>query len=76
LLICHNVTSARAVGLWHGGFYFVLDMSLHSSLKSASSLGAKRNVLKRQERVEILKKRKEWREGDRVFNLKKTKFVA
>lgn len=56
--------------------FFVLDMSLHNSLKSASSLGAKRNVLKRQERVEILKKRKEWREGDRVFNLKKTKFVA
>ncbi|MBO4544638.1 MAG: small basic protein [Verrucomicrobia bacterium] len=51
-------------------------MSLHNSLKGASSLGAKRNVLKRQERVEVLKKRKEWREGDRVFNLKKTKFVA
>ena len=59
-----------------GKLFFVLDMSLHNSLKSASSLGAKRNVLKRQERVEILKKRKEWREGDRVFNLKKTKFVA
>ncbi len=51
-------------------------MSIHNSLRSSAALGAKRNVLKRQERVEVLKRRKEWREGDRVFNLKKTKFVA
>jgi len=63
----------EGAGLWCNLFF---AMSLHNSLKGASSLGAKRNVLKRQERVEVLKKRKEWREGDRVFNLKKTKFVA
>lgn len=51
-------------------------MSIHNSLKGSSTLGAKRNVLKRSERVEVLKKRKEWKDGDRVFNLKKTKFVA
>ena len=55
---------------------FNLGMSIHNSLRSSAALGAKRNVLKRQERVEVLKRRKEWREGDRVFNLKKTKFVA
>ncbi len=53
------------------------NMSVHNSLKKgSSSLGAKRSVLKRQERIELLAKRKEWKEGDRVFNLKKTKFVV
>jgi small basic protein (TIGR04137 family) len=32
----------------------------------------KRNVLKRFERVELLKKRGQWKEGDRVVGLKKT----
>lgn len=36
-------------------------------------VGAKRSVLKRFERVEILKKRGDWKEGDRVTGLKKTK---
>ncbi|HOW64279.1 MAG TPA: small basic protein [Candidatus Paceibacterota bacterium] len=48
-------------------------MSQHRSLKSASTLGAKRNVLKRFERVELLKKRDQWKEGDRVTGLRKTK---
>lgn len=48
-------------------------MSLHSTLRSASSLGAKRNVLKRFERVELLKKRGQWKAGDRVTGLRKTK---
>jgi small basic protein (TIGR04137 family) len=48
-------------------------MSQHRSLKSASTLGAKRNVLKRFERVELLKKRGEWKDGDRVSGLRKTK---
>ena len=33
----------------------------------------KRNVLKRFERVELLRKRGEWKEGDRVVSLRKTK---
>ncbi len=48
-------------------------MSQHSSLRGASALGAKRNVLKRFERVELLKKRGSWKEGDRVTGLRKTK---
>ena len=38
-------------------------MSQHRSLKGASTITAKRNVLKRFERVELLKKRGQWKEG-------------
>ena len=48
-------------------------MSQHRSLRAAASLGAKRNVLKRFERVAALKKRGEWKDGDRVTGLRKTK---
>ena len=48
-------------------------MSQHRSLRAASTTGAKRNVLKRFERVEILKKRNQWKPGDRVAGLRKTK---
>ena len=50
-------------------------MSQHPSLKAAGGGGlvAKRNVLKRFERVEILKKRGQWKAGDRVQGLRKTK---
>jgi len=48
-------------------------MSQHRSLRASSTLGAKRNVLKRYERVELLKKRGQWKTGDRVVALRKTK---
>jgi len=48
-------------------------MSQHRSLRAAASLGGKRNVLKRFERVEILKKRGQWKAGDRITGLRKTK---
>lgn len=48
-------------------------MSQHRSLRAASTLGAKRNVLKRYERVEILRKRGQWKDGDRVTGLRKTR---
>ena len=48
-------------------------MSMHPSLKSASKIMAKRNVLKRFERVELLKKRGQWKEGERIVGLRKTK---
>lgn len=48
-------------------------MSQHPSLRSSSTLGAKRNVLKRYERVELLKKRGQWKQGDKVVGLRKTK---
>lgn len=51
-------------------------MSQHSSLRAATTSGAKRNVLKRFERIEILKKRGQWKPGDRVTGLRKTKAEA
>jgi len=48
-------------------------MSLHSSLRSGSKIAAKRNVLKRFERIEVLKKRGKWKDGDRAYGLPKTK---
>ena len=48
-------------------------MSQHRSLRAAATTGAKRNVLKRFERVELLKKRNQWKAGDRVMGLRKTK---
>lgn len=49
-----------------------LFMSQHRSLKGASTISAKRNVLKRFERVELLKKRGQFKDGDKVIGLKKT----
>ena len=48
-------------------------MSQHRSLKGASTIQTKRNVLKRFERVELLKKRGLFKPGDRVTGLPKTK---
>jgi len=48
-------------------------MSVHSSLKGSSKITAKRNVLKRFERVNLLKKRGQWKDGDRGLGLRKTK---
>lgn len=48
-------------------------MSQHRSLRAASTTGGKRNVLKRFERVALLKKRTQWKDGDRVTGLRKTK---
>jgi len=48
-------------------------MSQHNSLKGQGGLVIKRNVLKRFERVILLKKRGQWKEGDRVQGLRKTK---
>jgi small basic protein (TIGR04137 family) len=48
-------------------------MSQHQSLKGGNKIQARRNVLKRFERVESLKKQGRWKDGDRVFGLPKTK---
>ena len=52
-------------------------MSQHRSFKKglANAL-KKRNVMKRFERVDLLRKRKQWKEGDRVTGLLKTKADA
>jgi small basic protein (TIGR04137 family) len=48
-------------------------MSQHKSLQGANGIVRKRNVLKRFERVDLLKKRGQWKDGDRVQGLRKTK---
>ena len=49
-------------------------MSQHTSLKSASKIRIKRNVLKRFERIDILREEGKWQEGrDRGVGLPKTK---
>lgn len=48
-------------------------MSQHRSLKGLGTIAAKRNVLKRFERVEVLKSRGQFKEGGKVIGLPKTK---
>ena len=48
-------------------------MSQHTSLKAASRIKKKRNVLKRFERIDLLHARGMWKEGDRALGLPKTK---
>lgn len=48
-------------------------MSQHKSLQGSKGIIVKRNVLKRFERIDVLKKRGQWSEGDRVLGLRKTK---
>ena len=49
-------------------------MSQHPSFKAGgSSKKKRRNVLKRFERVTLLEKRGQWKEGQRVTGLVKTK---
>lgn len=52
---------------------FLKAMSQHKSLQGSSGIVIKRNVLKRFERIEILKRRGQWKEGERVQGLRKTK---
>ena len=47
-------------------------MSQHPSLKGSKTVGAKRSVLKRFERVKLLKKRGEWKDGTSAIGLPKT----
>jgi small basic protein (TIGR04137 family) len=48
-------------------------MTQHSSLKVASRISTKRNVLKRFERIDLLKEQGKWKDGDRAVGLPKTK---
>lgn len=48
-------------------------MSMHSSLKSATRIATKRNVLKRFERIDLMRKKGKWKDGDRAYGLPKTK---
>lgn len=48
-------------------------MSIHPSLKTKGSVSEKRNVLKRFERVDKLKKEGRLKDGDKAWGLPKTK---
>jgi len=48
-------------------------MSQHSRLKSANQIATRRNVLKRFERVDLMRARGKWKEGSRGMGLPKTK---
>jgi len=48
-------------------------MSQHPSLKASKSVGSKRSVLKRYERVKLLRSRGLWKEGRTPLGLPKTK---
>lgn len=48
-------------------------MSQHPSLKGSKNVGAKRSVLKRFERVKLIKSRGEWKDGMTAMSLPKTK---
>lgn len=50
-------------------------MSLHSSLKGSTAIRTKRNVLKRNERIDQLIKEKRWKAGDKALGLPKTKIL-
>lgn len=68
ILIVHDFRAVVAFGITHPQF-----MSQHRSLRAAAgTTGAKRNVLKRFERVALLKSRGQWKDGERVTGLRKT----
>ncbi|MBN2453086.1 MAG: small basic protein [Candidatus Omnitrophica bacterium] len=50
-------------------------MSQHPSLRSGDKNKAQRSVLKRYERIKILKDKEKWTEKDSVYNLPKEKIV-
>ncbi|MCX6355380.1 MAG: small basic protein [Candidatus Aureabacteria bacterium] len=51
-------------------------MSRHRSFGRSGKIKAKRNVLKRFERIESLKKGGKWSEGDSAYGLPKTKVAS
>jgi len=50
-------------------------MSKHPSYGKSIKSGKKRNVLKRFERVQLIKERDQWLDRKSVYNLPKTKVV-
>jgi small basic protein (TIGR04137 family) len=72
---CRSAVTLRALFIRRKGqtFYQFPTMSQHRSLKGSSTITAKRNVLKRFERVELLKKRGQFKPGDSPIGMRKTK---
>jgi small basic protein (TIGR04137 family) len=69
-----DICCAGDLGCFSGDLIQILrPMSQHPSLKGKGAIKAKRSVLKRFERVELMKKRGQFQEGQRVIGLPKTK---
>ncbi len=65
-----GLLSVARAPILSGHFEF---MSQHPSLKGKGAIKAKRSVLKRFERVDLLRKRGQFKDGQRVIGLPKTK---
>ena len=50
-------------------------MSIHPSLASTEKDKKQRSVLKRIERLRIMREKEKWREGDKVYGLPKIKTI-
>ena len=48
-------------------------MSVHKSLKLKNSLERERNVLTRNERIELMKERGEWKDAQSIYGIPKTR---
>lgn len=48
-------------------------MSVHPSLKTKGAVAERRNVMKRYERIDLLKKEGRFQDGDKAWGLPKTK---
>ncbi len=48
-------------------------MSVHKSLKIKGTLQRMRNVHKRVERIELMKERGDWKEGQSIYGMPKTR---
>jgi small basic protein (TIGR04137 family) len=68
---CHR--PARPLASAPREFPTTTAMSKHNSLKSNATVGGKRSVLKRFERVKLLKERGDWKAGRSPVGLPKTK---
>lgn len=68
---CHPATPPLKAPPRLANIHF--PMSKHSSLKAAGSAAGKRSVMKRFERVKLLKERGQWKEGRSAIGLPKTK---
>jgi len=51
-------------------------MAMHRSLRGQDTTAAKRNVLKRFERIDLMKKRGVWKAGMKPTSLPKTRVEA
>ena len=73
LLVSPPKSADKILVIFYLNHYSTCHMSRHPSFKPPGGLTKKRNVLKRFERVELLRKRGQWKVGDRVVSLVKTK---